>query len=83
MAETILITDSPEPLMLTLSDGRLLLLDGLIAPEADGNAISKSKAALIAAAIGKKAGMSPLRDEPDRWARIPADITMLGQDDWL
>ncbi|MGZ0187355.1 MAG: thermonuclease family protein, partial [Alphaproteobacteria bacterium] len=83
MAETVWITDSPEPLTLTLSDGRLLLLDGLMAPEADGNAMSKSKAALITAAIDKQASISPLRDGPDRWGRIPADVTMLGEDDWL
>ena len=85
------IVGAPTATTLRLADGRLLLLDGLLAPSAaddgDGHAADRAAAAakafLVQAAVGKQALLAHLIEGEDRWGRIPADVWLAGDDAWL
>lgn len=87
---TAAIVGVPDGVTLTLQDGRSVLLDGLIAPapgdDGDGVAADKAAAAahaaLLAIAGGARATLAPLLEGPDRWGRIPADVT-IASGPWL
>lgn len=83
-------TAAMDALTLQLSDGRIVLLEGLIAPDAadDGARVAADKVAartlatLIEQAVGQTIQIVSLQPNADRWGRVLADVST-GQSGWL
>lgn len=75
---------------LRLTDGRIVLLEGLIAPNAadDGpraaadRIAARALAMLIEQAVGRKIDVAPLQPAADRWGRVLGDVSTQ-QAGWL
>jgi micrococcal nuclease len=90
-AEPVRVSAVEDAVTLRLADGRVVLLDGLLAPNADDDggrsAADKIAAAalarLIESVVGQTVRLSVLLEAPDRWNRIPADVHLQASGGWL
>ena len=90
-AEAVRVSAAEDGVTLRLVDGRVALLDGLLAPNADDDgersAADKIAAAtlarLIENAVGQTVRLNALMEVPDRWNRIPADVHLQDFGGWL
>ena len=90
-AEPLRVSAAEDAVTLRMADGRIVLLDGLLAPNPDDDggrsAADKIAAAALArmieSAVGQTARLTPLLEVADRWNRIPADVHLQGSGVWL
>ncbi len=90
-AETAVVQAVEDGRTLRLEDGRGLLLDGLLPPDAADDdrgagvdrAANAAVRALQTAAVGEPVAILNLLDAPDRWGRIAADARRIRDGVWL
>jgi micrococcal nuclease len=90
-AEPLRVSVAEDAVTLRLADKRIVLLDGLLAPDADDDGerseadkiAAAALARLIESAVGQTVRLNALLEAPDRWNRIPADVHLQNSNVWL
>ena len=90
-ADSIRVSDAEDAVTLQLADGRTVLIDGLLAPNADDDGgrsaadqiAAAALARLIESAVGQTVRLEALTESPDRWKRILADVYLQKSGVWL